>query len=343
MDRKPQGRRSQRHRKMALQPRKATRGGARKPALPRQLMVLGLILAFLAIFLLIRYQVQAHRLRQEQEQQRALFRQQTSKEPEAAPAPTEQAAAQAAAQAEQTSAQGAENQNAQQVPQQPADSLPAYQMQPERQAADDRFLPLLRRNSDTVGWLSYPLFPEMDYVVVQRDNEHYMTRSFTGEKNAAGTVFLDQSNAIRPQDQNMILHGHNMKNGTMFGRLNRLLEPSMMKLGPFVSFDTLYQDTKYVPYALAILSVNPDSPQYFEVIRPNFHSMEEISAYVNGLRQRSALFFPTEVAGSDRLLTLITCHGNEEDERLVLALRALRPGEDEQTLANQLAQGLSKR
>lgn len=204
-------------------------------------------------------------------------------------------------------------------------------------------MPLLRRNSDTVGWLTYPLFPEMDYVVVQRDNEHYMYRSFTGEKNAAGTVFLDQSNAIRPQDQNMILHGHNMKNGTMFGRLNSLLEPSMMKLGPFVSFDTLYQDTKYVPYALAILSVNPDSPRYFEVIRPNFNSMEEISAYVNGLRQRSALVFPTEVAGSDRLLTLVTCHGNEEDERLVLALRALRPGEDEQTLANQLAQGLSKR
>ena len=326
MDRKPQGRRSGRHHKVALQPRKATRGGARRPALPRLLLALGLVLSFLTIFLLIRYQVQAHRLRQEQEQQRALFRQQTSQEPESAAVPTEQAAALV-----QQPPAPTDSPATQQTPPQPAERLAAYQSQPQRQAADDRFLPLLRRNSDTVGWLSYPLFPEMDYVVVQRDNKHYMYRSFTGEKNAAGTVFLDQSNAIRPQDQNLILHGHNMKNGTMFGRLNSLLEPSMMKLGPFVS------------YALAILSVNPDSPQYFEVIRPNFNSMEEISAYVNGLRQRSALVFPTEVAGSDRLLTLVTCHGNEEDERLVLALRALRPGENEQTLANQLAQGLSKR
>ena len=130
----------------------------------------------------------------------------------------------------------------------------------ERQAIDDRFLPLMRRNNDTVGWLSYPMIPEIDFAVVQRDNDHYMYRSFTGEKNVAGTVFLDQSNAVRPGDQNLILHGHNMKNGTMFGKLHRLMDPVMLKTQPFFTFDTLYQDMRYVPVALTVFSVTPTTP-----------------------------------------------------------------------------------
>ena len=212
----------------------------------------------------------------------------------------------------------------------------------ERAAASDRFIPLMRRNNDVVGWLTYSAIPEMDFVVVHRDNTHYLYRSFTGEKNLAGTVFMEQDNQIRPRDANLILHGHNMADGTMFGKLARLLDPRFLQKDPFLQFDTLYQDTTYVPYALTIFSVDPDASNYFNVTMTAFPAPEDMVAYVNGLRAGSSLHFPTQVTTNDRLLTLVTCHGTDDNERLALALRAIRPGEDLKKLRSEMEQGITR-
>ena len=60
------------------------------------------------------------------------------------------------------------------------------------------------------------------------------------------------------------------------------------------------------------------------------------------LRARSSLVFPTQVSGEDRLLTLVTCHGLNENERLAVALRAVRPGEDMKALAAALKEGIRR-
>lgn len=120
------------------------------------------------------------------------------------------------------------------------------------------------------------------------------------------------------------------------------MDPSILRNEPFFEFDTLYQDTAYVPYALTIFSVNPQSSDYFNIIQTAFQSPDEMGGYVNWLRARSRLRFPTQVSPSDRLLTLITCHGADDNERLVLALRAVRPGEDVEALRASLQQGILK-
>lgn len=329
-------RRTEKNHRARLNLRTARRG-RRQLNVSRLLGIAGVILAVAAVALLINYLVQGQRTRQEQATQRELFR---------AAAAGEQ---QSQAQPPETGASEPEISPPQETPSDV--SAPAQEYNPagsfdfsatERQAIDDRFLPLMRRNNDTVGWLSYPMIPEIDFAVVQRDNDHYMYRSFTGEKNVAGTVFLDQSNAVRPGDQNLILHGHNMKNGTMFGKLHRLMDPVMLKTQPFFTFDTLYQDMRYVPVALTVFSVNPNNALYFDVIKTNFDTPDDMGNYVNWMRQHSALSFPTQVYAQDRLLTLVTCHGNDEDERLALMLRAVRPGEDMDALKQQLAAGIHK-
>jgi len=213
----------------------------------------------------------------------------------------------------------------------------------ERQAASDRFIPLMRRNNDVVGWLTYPAFSEMDFVVVHRDNTHYLYRSFTGERNLAGTVFLEEGNSIRPRDANLILHGHNMADGTMFGKLARLLDPAILRREPLLRFDTLYQDALYVPYALTIFSINSAASDYFDVVQTSFNTPEAMVDYVNWLRAHSLLDFPTQIQQDDRLLTLVTCHGQDDDERLALALRAVRPGEDTGALRAQLETQIARR
>lgn len=219
---------------------------------------------------------------------------------------------------------------------------PAPTEPPPRPAMAERFLPLMRRNNDVVGWLKYDGIEEIDYAIVQRDNEYYLDRDFNRAKNVAGTVFLDASNQIWPQDVNLVLHGHNMQNGSMFGKLKRLMEPAFFQANPLMRFDTLYGDTQYVPYAVTLFSANPDSSRYFNIIQSDFQDASQMGDYVNWLRSRSSLNFPTQVAETDHLLTLVTCHGLDPDERLVVALRALRPGEDAEQIKQAFASQLTK-
>lgn len=319
-----------------MKTRSARRGRGKAFTLPRLFALLGVLLALAALFMLGDYLVQANRLRKEQAALREAYRKGEAQTAPETPAPAvEMTALPAQAEASARPEGAAPAQNTPGAPQ--AGVWPG-----DRDAASDRFLPLLRRNSDVVGWLQYPMFSELDFAVVQRDNAYYMNHAVSGEKNLAGAVFLDMDNAIRPRDSNLILHGHNMKNASMFGRLARLNEPAIWKAEPFLTFDTLYQDSAYLPYAVTVFSVNPSSDRFFDVIAPNFDSAQAMGAYVNWLRARSMLVFPTEVSANDRLLTLVTCHGLDPDERLAVALRALRPGEDREALARQLGEGVRK-
>ncbi len=75
---------------------------------------------------------------------------------------------------------------------------------------------LKEMNPDYVFWLQIPN-TEIDYPVVQRDNDYYLKRDFFGEKNKHGTIFLDERCDV--QGDFLLIHGHNMKDGTMFGSL----------------------------------------------------------------------------------------------------------------------------
>ncbi len=205
-----------------------------------------------------------------------------------------------------------------------------------------QFVNVRSKNTDMVGWLKADAFEAIDFPIVQRDNWFYVEHDFYRRQNIAGTVFLDEANSILPQDQNLILHGHNMKNGTMFGKLARLLERDNMASNPFFTFSTLYLSEVYVPYAVTITSIDPSNAQYFNFLMPQFAAEESADAYTGWLRQRSQLQLPVDVNADDRLLTLVTCHGNEDSERLIVALRALRPGEDQQQLARAFMEATSK-
>ena len=74
------------------------------------------------------------------------------------------------------------------------------------------------KNEDYVAYLYIP-DTEIEYPVVQRNNSYYLNHNFYGEKNAHGTIFLDES--CSTEDPVLLLHGHHMKDGTMFGSLKQ--------------------------------------------------------------------------------------------------------------------------
>lgn len=184
------------------------------------------------------------------------------------------------------------------------------------------------RNSDIIGWLEYPGIRDIDLPVVQRDNSFYMTHDYLGKKNVSGSIFAEQLNSFSPRDENLVLYGHNIKNGTMFGKLYRLTDPGLFRAHPFVYLETPIVREAYIPYAIAFVDDAPESDRYFPIAMLNYSSENELMSYTQQLQERSSVQFPVEVSGEDHLLTLVTCHGASDTERLVLGLRAVRPTED---------------
>ncbi len=85
------------------------------------------------------------------------------------------------------------------------------------------FTQLLSVNSDIVGWLRIRAL-DISYPVVQgKDNDYYLHRTFEKTDNFAGCLFVNSYNMGDFTDQNTIIYGHNMKNGSMFGKLKNFV------------------------------------------------------------------------------------------------------------------------
>ena len=95
---------------------------------------------------------------------------------------------------------------------------------PEPQAA---FSQLLAANPETVAYLDAA--EGIEFAVVQRDNEYYLTHNFFGEDTPEGTAFLDEGNSIYPLDEHVLIHGHNMRDGSVFGDLDNFRELDFLK------------------------------------------------------------------------------------------------------------------
>jgi len=183
---------------------------------------------------------------------------------------------------------------------------------------------LREKNRDLVAWIQIP--DVLDLPVVYRDNDYYLTHDFNKQKNASGTLFLDVNHPFREKTQNLLLHGHNMKDGTMFGRLAQYLyDDTYLRNHPFVYFDTLWKKEQYVIVAVLNVSLDPKNERFFNYFtHDTFASDAEFSAYIRQLQIRSAYAIPIDVEPSDALLTLSTCL---DDDRLVIVCRRLRANE----------------
>ena len=75
-------------------------------------------------------------------------------------------------------------------------------------------------NPDVVGWIVVPDTPISYPIVRGQDNAHYLRHTFSGERNASGAIFMDYRNSADFSDNQIILHGHNMRDGSMFAPLH---------------------------------------------------------------------------------------------------------------------------
>ena len=206
---------------------------------------------------------------------------------------------------------------------------------PTEPPPQESFAELLRYNPDTVGYLSIGEIVDLPVVQRENDNEYYLTHAYSGEEAREGALFLDGANRL--SDENLIIYGHNMRNGTMFGELSSFGEREFLLKNAVVRFDTLYENALYVPFAMFEASMDEDDGHYFDVRQIVFDETS-FELFVLKLRGRSVFDVPVAVEYGDQLLTLVTCSYNDDDGRYIVALRKLREGETEEEIRALMAE-----
>lgn len=89
-------------------------------------------------------------------------------------------------------------------------------------------------NTDIIGWIYIP-HTNVDYAVLKgKDNQTYLHHNYYKKYSFAGSIFMDQINQRDFSDDNTIIYGHNMKNGSMFATLKQYASQSYMDAHPYI-------------------------------------------------------------------------------------------------------------
>ncbi len=188
----------------------------------------------------------------------------------------------------------------------------------------DDILPEYQRlyasNSDLVGWIVIE-GTDINYPVVQSKvyQEFYLDHNFDGEEDEAGAIFTDARNDVFAPDDNIIIYGHNMKNGSMYGTLQRYLGMTYYKEHQYISFDTLYKKSLYRIMAVGLSKISEESSssfKYYDYL--NYKDEKEFHKYINNIKKLQAYDTGVAVNYGDKLITLSTCNSVEKDGRLFI-------------------------
>lgn len=173
---------------------------------------------------------------------------------------------------------------------------------------------LYAMNQDLIGWLTIG-GTTVDYPVMwtPQDTEYYSHRGFDGSDSSNGLLFMDGASSVAEEGGNLIIYGHNMKNGSMFADLMEYGKESYYEEHPTIQFDTLYETRTYEVAAVAKTNniellpfgyTGADEAKFTQAVE----AMEANALYDTGV----------ELNYGDDCLTLATCDYSVDNGRLVV-------------------------
>ncbi|MCI6885023.1 class B sortase, partial [bacterium] len=203
-----------------------------------------------------------------------------------------------------------------------AEGTGAAPQQTQTQDPAEKFAALRQRNEDFIGWISIE-GTNLDFPVMYRPDskDYYLRHGFDGEYSNYGVPYLDEDCTLTAENrsQNLVIYGHNMKTGTIFGCLTDYKKADTYRKHPVIEFDTLYGDGSYEVFAAFAIDVveEPDFA-YYDAI-----DLDEsaFNAFVAEVKRRSDVDSGiTPVYGED-LITLSTCEYSTANGRYVVCAR----------------------
>jgi len=189
----------------------------------------------------------------------------------------------------------------------------------------EKYKTLYNKNKSLIGWIKIA-DTNIDYPVMQTlNNEYYLDHNLNQEYDKNGSIFMDKDCDVLKPSTNLIIYGHHMKSGKMFGGLDKYSKESYYKEHPIIEFDTIYEEgTWEIMYVFRSKIYTADDIvfKYYQFIDVN--SEEEFYSNMNEMSKMSLYDTGVTATYGDELLTLSTCDYMEEDGRFVVVAKKIK-------------------
>lgn len=198
---------------------------------------------------------------------------------------------------------------------------------------------LYEMNNDVIGWLILD-DTNIDYPVMQSmyDEEYYLHRDFQKNYSANGCLIMDTDSVVgsgtavndyedgtRP-GTNLIIHGHHMKNGDMFGNLDKFRNANYYKNHRIIKFSSLYEEREYEICAVFLsqvyLKTQTDVFKYYKFFQAN--NEEEFNDFYDNIKKLSLYDTGVTAKYGDEFISLSVCAYHVENGRLVVVGKRIK-------------------
>ena len=201
-----------------------------------------------------------------------------------------------------------------------------------------KYQTLYEQNHHLIGWLTIE-DTVIDYPVMQtpEDEEYYLDKDFYGNENANGCLIMDTDSVVgvgmaeqnyqngQKPSTNLIIHGHTMRNGDMFGNLNLYEDEAYGREHSIIRFDSLYEEREYELIAVFYSQVfykSDDVFKYYKFFQAD--TQAEFDDWYNNIKSMSLYDTDVEAEFGDEFITLSCCAYHVEDGRFVVVGRRVK-------------------
>lgn len=201
--------------------------------------------------------------------------------------------------------------------------------EPEPERIENPYRDYYLQNEDMVAWLYIPDTP-VDYPVMYTpdDEEYYLQRGFDKKGNANGCLILDTDSSIDPLSTNLIIHGHCMQNGAMFGTLSKYEKEDYCR-----EHSTIYlfdKDREHIYEVVSVFrsqvfKVSDECFKYYKFF--NAETPEEFAYFYYNIKEMSEFDTGVEAEFGDSFITLSTCAYHVKNGRLVVVAKEIEAGD----------------
>lgn len=180
-----------------------------------------------------------------------------------------------------------------------------------------KFEELQAVNPDIYAWITVP-GTVIDYPILQHasDNTYYLMHNIDGSYGYPGCVYTENMNSKDFTDNNTVIYGHNMKNGSMFAQLHKFEDPDFFNENREV---LIYLPDEVLHYTIFAAHIYDDrhllysfdftDPEVYQKYLDSIFSTRDMSANIDK---------DITVTTDDQIITLVTCIGSQPNNRLLV-------------------------
>ncbi len=183
-----------------------------------------------------------------------------------------------------------------------------------------KYKKLYLQNEDMVGWIAID-GTGINYPVMQSRNNpnFYLKHSFEKEYSDLGVPYIQEDCDI-PTSDNLIIYGHHIKGGRMFGALEDYKSKSFYEKHKSIQFDTLTEQAEYEIIAVfKTVAYSSEGYRYYDFVHAE--NEKEFDAYVGKCKELALYDTGVTAEYGDKLITLSTCEYSAQNGRLVVVAK----------------------